>query len=135
MESALNSTQSSEARFSIFLIKYFFIAGQSQKNQYFWKKIYFCWKIFDHENNKTKIRLHNFVRNSMQILNTYLLVFVLALIVFDFYYEISKINNQKKHKNPNLFKNYSENQKISRTKSNFFSNYTWLCCVNFTSIG
>ena len=49
----------------------------------------------------------------MQIPKT-VLVFVLALIVFDFYsFEILK---PKKHKNLNFFKNYSENQTFFTNK-------------------
>ena len=39
-----------------FLSKKFLFQVKFQKISIFWKKMYFCWKIFDHKNNKMKIR-------------------------------------------------------------------------------
>ena len=108
----------------------FFYRRLNLKNQYFWKKMFICWKIFDHENHKAKIKnlasllCAEFNADSKSVL----FFFVLALIVFDFYsFEISKINNQKNIKILIFFKTYSENQKILGNKKYFFFILHMLC--------
>ena len=77
MESALNSEQSYEETFSIFMsFNLFFHFFSIFGNNFF---VFFL----PHQKNKTKIgniSLYNFVRNSMRIQKT-VLVFLLALIV------------------------------------------------------
>ena len=80
--------------FQFFEPNFFYCRSKLKKNQ-FLKKIYFCWEIFDHKNIKTKIEnltsllCAEFHADSKS-------VFVLALIVFDFYFffEISQINQK-----------------------------------------
>ena len=52
--------------------------------------------MFDHKNNKTKIEnLVSYLFTEFNADSKSVLVFLLALIVFDFYsFEISKINNK-----------------------------------------
>ena len=65
---------------------FFFFAGQSFKTAYFWKYRKCCLKIFHYIKNETKIEnldlqfCAEFIADSKSVF-----VFLLALIVFDFY--------------------------------------------------
>ena len=57
LESVLNSTQSYEEIFTIFFFfaKDILLHVKGQKISIYFRKKYFCWKIFDNQENKTKI--------------------------------------------------------------------------------
>ena len=63
------------------------------------------------------------------------LVFVLALIVFDFYsIGISKINNQKNINILIFSKTIPKIKKFSRTKNYFFINFTYTVLISLGSV-
>ena len=77
LKSALNSAQSYEARFSIFLTKIFLLQVKVKKKSVFWKKYFSVGRSSNIRiiRRKLKIWLHNFVQNSMQIQNMSLFLF------------------------------------------------------------
>ena len=122
--------------FQFFQPNFFYCRSKLKKNQYFWK-IYFCWEIFDHKNNKTKIEhLASWLCAEFHANSKSVFVFVLALIVFDFYsFEISKINTQKNIKILFFFlKTIPKIQKFSRTKCNFFFYFTYSVLISAGSV-
>ena len=116
--------------FQFFEPKFFYCRSELKKIR-IKKKKYFCWEIFDHKNNKTKIEnMASYFCAEFHADSKSVFVFVLALIVFDFYsFEISKskINNQKNIKILCFQKLFRKSKKFQEQNVIFFSILHILC--------
>ena len=119
-----------------FLEPIFFYCRSKSKNKYFGKKYFSVGR-----SSITRILGRNLKKMAsyscaeLNVDSKFVLVFVLALMVFDFYsFEISKIDNPKNTKILIFSKKLFRKSKNFHNKKFFFFQF-YICCVNFTSIG